>query len=349
MKNKMIGRAVSAVTAAVLCAGMVSGMMFSSFAAEEGDLSLYASTDYANRTDLFDELMAANEGNSTVTVPYPEQYVEGVTERVKYIVNGQVIAEKYSDRTFVMQFCGVDLTFDGSFLAKIGGERIEIQVEKTEPIILQYTCPKCESTAKPEGGTYTAYEGTLDKFQSAGDDKYICPRCSSEFSLSECGDPVHMEVVKGGIQIIEDDKHPVVGGYVYELNVYSDNRAIEDYGTDDSGVKATIKLGTEAIAAAKNEDSSVKFNVYAYLGQSKVYENMAGTVDESNGTAQFRVVDRGWFFLAADKPGDVVLSQGQMLTKALPFIIIGAVVVIAIVVVVIVLVTKSSKKKAAAQ
>lgn len=352
---KIMSRVISGAVALLLSVGLIGGMMMTSFAdgeegAEEAAGSVYASTDYANHEDLFEAFMAENGTGDVVTFPAPEGYTEGTTVRVKYILNGKLIGEKYSGKKFVMPFADTELKIDGAFLAEIGGERIDIQVEKRVPIRLEYKCPKCELTdevdkdGNPTGNKYKPYTGTLDKYDLVEGDQYLCPKCKSTFALSEAGEPEHLEVVDGGISIIENDKHPVVGGHVYELKIYSDGKAISEFSSDKGGIEASIKLGGEALTAAKNENSKARFNVYAYLGQEKTYENMVASVDEANGVATFKIKDRGWFFLAADDPANEVLTIGQILKKWLPIIIVAVVVVIAAVVALIVIL----KKKGAA-
>lgn len=352
---KTIHKIISGLSAAALCLSMFAATSVCAFADETtggtsstGSTSQYASTDYANKREAFEALMTENASKTEIQFPAPENYVEGITTRMKYIVDGALIKEKYSDKTFIMPFCGADLIVDGSYLAEIGGARIEIQIEQVEPIAIQYTCPKCASTPKESGGTYTPLTGTLgDKFTLADENSstYLCTRCKSSFALSECADPEHNETVKGAIQIIETEKHPVVGSYVLKLDIYSDNRAVSNFGTEESGVECTIKATKEALDSAKAEDKFDSFNVYAYMSQTSDYNNMEAVIDEEAGTATFRIRDRGWFYIAADKKGNAVLTPGQILQQWLPVIIIAAVVVIAGVVVLIVVLGK--KKKAA--
>lgn len=361
MKMKIMSRVISGAVALLLCAGLISGMMMTSFAdGEEGTTEEpagkpYASTDYANHADQFEAFMAEKGTGDVVTFESPEGYADGITTRVKFIVDGTVIKEKYSAKAFVMPFCGVDLKVDGGFLADIGGERIEIEIEKIKPIIFMYNCPKCTSTDKvdkdgnPTGEKYKQHSGTLDKYTHVEGDNYICPRCSSTFTLSEAGEPDHNQVVDGGISIIETDKHPVVGGYVFDIKIYSDGSAIKEFSTANGGIEATIKVGGEAISAAKAENSKAKFNVYAYLAQANTYENMEATIVEADGTGTFKIKDRGWFFIAADDPADEVLTIDQLIKKWAPVVVIAVVAVIAIVVVLLIVLKKKKAPVADAE
>ena len=349
---KIMSRVISGAVALLLCAGLIGGMMMTSFAdGEEGEEAagpVYASTDYANHEDQFIAFMDGEGDKQTVTFPLPEGYKEGDTVRVKYIVNGALIGEKYSGKAFVMPFANSELKIDGAFLAEIGGKRIDIQIEKRLPIRLEYKCPKCELTdevdkdGNPTGNKYKPHTGALDKYDLVEGDQYLCPKCKSTFTLSEAGEPEHLEVVDGGISIIENDKHPVVGGYVYELKIYSDGKAISEFSSDKGGSEASIKLGGEAFTAAKNENSKAVFNVYAYLGQERTYENMGATVDQANGVATFKIKDRGWFFVAADDPANAIYTPWQIFMKWLPIIIVGVVVIAAAVVVLIVVLKKKN-------
>lgn len=361
MKMKIMSRVISGAVALLLCAGLFAGMMMTSFAdGEEGTTEApagnpYAPTDYANHADLFETLMTENGSNAVVTFPLPEAYAEGITTRVKYIVDGTVIKEKYSDKDFVMPFCGVELKVDGSYLAEIGGKRIEIQIEKRNPILLEYACPKCatvdeiDKTGNPTGNKYKTHTGTLEKYENVEGDQYLCPRCASTFTLAEAGDPERYEVVDGALSIIEKDRHPVVGTYVYELKIFSDGKAINTFASDAGGIEATIKVGADAISAAKAESSKTVFNVYAYLAQGKTYENMAATISEADGTATFKIKDKGWFFIAADDPADVIWTFDQLVQKWAPIVIIAVVAVIAIVVVLIIVLKKKKAPAADAE
>ena len=342
MMKKTAIRLLSVLFAVALTVCMLSGVMLSVFAEEEpaaDGTAKYASTDYANKSELFDALMAEVGSAATVDVPIAEGYDESITERMKYIVNADLIGESYSDKEFIFHFCGVDLAVDGSYLKAVGGKRVEIQIEKIEPIALYYTCPKCEAAGKKP------YEGALDSYEVVEEGvSYVCPRCKEQFALTEAGEPSHNEVVKGAITLIEEKKHHVVGTYVYQLKMYSDGRAVSEYGTKDSGITATVKPGAKAVDAAKSENSKAIFSVYAYLAKEGIYDNMEATVDEAAGTATFTVKDRGWFYLAADDPSDAEYTPAQIFMKWLPVIIICAVVVIAAVVILIVVLSKKGKK-----
>lgn len=353
MKKNTFRKVMSGISALVMCLSLFAVSSVCVFADEEetdgttGSTAQYASTDYANKADQFEAVMSQNADKDVVTFPLPEGYVEGITTRMKYILDGNLIKEKYSAKSFVLPFCGADLTIDGSYLAEVGGDRIEIQLQQCDPIAVQYSCPKCASTPKNDAGdTYTPYKGTLDSYKpvDASTSTYVCPRCKSDFKLSDCGEPEHNETLTGAIQIIETEKHPVVGAYVLELKMWSDNRAVSNFGTADSGITCTLKPSKESLDAAKAEDKFHSFNVYAYLSQTADYSNMEAVIDEEAGTATFRIQDRGWFYIAADKKGDAYLTPGQLLKQLLPFIIIAVVAVIAVVVVLVVLL---KKKKAA--
>ncbi len=346
------GLSVVLMCLSLLCATSVCVMAEGEEGDKTAETSKYASTDYANRKEDFEQLLSTATG-AEVTFPAPEAYVEGITTRMKYIVDGALIKEKYSDKTFIMPFCGAELKVAGSYLAEIGGSRIELQIEQVNPIAVQYSCPKCATTPKDDSGKfYTPMVGTLgDKFTLADESTgtYVCPRCKSSFTLNECAEPEHQETVKGAIQIIETEKHPVVGDYVLKLDIYSDNRAVSNFGTEESGITCTIKAASTkaAMDVAKSEEGFDSFNVYAYMSQTSDYNNMEAVIDEANGTATFLIRDRGWFYIAADKKGNAVLTAGQILKQWLPVIIIAAVVVIGGVVALIVVLGKKKKAPAA--
>lgn len=356
MKMQNFRRALGLAGALFMAVSMMFVMPV--FADEEGsstdETSQYASTDYANKKELFEQVAGA-EGN-TVTFPLPEAYKEGVTTRMKYIVDGTVIKEKYSNKTFVMPFCGVDLTFDGAFLAEIGGKRIEIAIEQKEPIAVQYSCPKCTTTVKrvksgdtyipdPSGKCYsTANSDVIENYEKTADGNYICPKCGSTVTMAEFGEPEHNERITGAKTLIETDKHSVVGSYVVKLDIYSDGKAISTYDVNGKGIKATLKVDAGAMTSAKNEGKSL-FNVYAYMSHSKTYDNMAASINEGNGTATFTVKDSGWFYIAADDKNSQTLSQEQMLKKTLTWLI--PVIVIVLVAAAAAVIFFLKKKKAA--
>jgi len=363
MKNKTLRRILGLAGAFVLSMMLVlptfaEGELIATADGETADeTAQYASTDYANKSELFEQVVAAANGN-TVSFPLPEAYAEGVTTRMKYIVDGSVIKEKYSDKTFVMPFCGVELSFDGAFLAEIGGKRIEIAIEQKEPIAVQYSCPKCTSTVKrtkkngeyvadPDGKCYTtAYSDVIENYEKVDDNTYICPKCGSTVAMSEFGEPEHNERITGAKTLIEENKHSVVGQYVIKLDIYSDGKAISTYDVNGKGIKATLKVSPDAMTSAKNEGKST-FNVYAYMSHAKTYDNMGAEISEANGTATFTVKDSGWFYIAADDKSSVELNQEQQTKKLLTWLI--PVVVIVIVLVVALIVFLNMKKKKATQ
>ena len=357
MKMKNLHRVLAFAGALVMAFGMSFALpMFAEGedAAASDDTAQYASTDYANKKDLFEQVMAATEG-TTVTFPLPDAYKEGVTTRMKYIVDGALIKEKYADKTFVMPFCGIDLTFDGAFLAEVGGKRIEIAVEQKVPIAIQYSCPKCTTTVKrvksgdtyvadPNGKTYSsAYSDVLESYEKAGEDSYICPRCGSTIAMSEFAEPEHNERVTGAKTLIEEKKHAVVGQYVVKLDIYSDGKAISSYEANGKGIEGKLKVDPQAMESAKSEGRNT-FNVYAYMSHSKNYDNMGATVDAANGTATFKVQDSGWFYIAADDRSSTELNADQQLKNTLKWLIpVIVIVLVAVAAVVAFLVMKKKK------
>ncbi len=236
--------------------------------------------------------IVATYADNTVTLPYPEEYTQGTTLRMKYIFDAKVMKEKYTSYTFVLPFAGVDLTVKGSYFTKLAedAERVEFSLKASVPFKLDNAGKEAE-----------AVRGAMDIIKDEEKPHPVVGDYVFEFNIYVNNVAIYDVGAK--------DKD-------ISVKINANKEQFDAAKGGDSGKKYNVYAYLDASSAVGDE----------------TYDNMSAKIDEANATATFPLQNVGWFFLACDEKGNSEGGNGWLLWVIIGAgVVVVAAVVVAVV------------------